>query len=142
TADQGSSRIPVMLTMWNFELPVQPSELSLWTLWPPAPGNTLTTLNQALMRNKVMGWFDVAANAASDITSFGLNRSGLDNYYYLGIQCDGSYSSLPSTSQIDSAAANFPGGLPLDFFVGDELNACPSAYSALKTMGMNAHATN
>jgi len=37
TADQGSETIPVTLTVWNFELPVQPSELSLWTLWPPAP---------------------------------------------------------------------------------------------------------
>jgi len=35
TADQGSATIPVTLTVWNFELPVQPSELSLWTLWSP-----------------------------------------------------------------------------------------------------------
>ena len=69
TADQGSATIPVTLTVWNFELPAQPSELSLWTLWPPATGNTTATLAKALMRNKVMGWYDVAANSSSDSSS-------------------------------------------------------------------------
>ena len=142
TATQGNVIVPVALTVWNFELPVQPSELSEWTLWNPASGNNTTTLDQALMRNKVMGRFDVAANAASDMSNFGLNRSGLDGYYFIGIQCNGSYSSLPSTSQIDAAAANFPAALPLDFYVADELNGCSGAYSTLKTMGTNAHAAN
>src|ERR1700730_8235233 len=142
SAAQGSVTIPVTLTVWNIELPVQPSELSLWTLWPPATGNSTATLAQALMRNKVMGWYDVAANASSDITNFGLNRSGLDGYYFIGIQCNGSYSSIPSTSQINAAAANFPAGLGLDFYLADELNGCTSDYSAIKTTGTNAHAAN
>jgi hypothetical protein len=142
TADQGSATIPVTLTVWNFELPAQPSELSLWTLWSPAAGNTVATLAQALMRNKVMGWYDVAANASSDMTNLSLNRSGLDSYYYIGIQCNGSYSSIPSTSQINTAAANFPAGLGLDFYLADELNGCTSDYTPVKTMGANAHAAN
>ncbi|HEY4818059.1 MAG TPA: hypothetical protein VIH67_11560, partial [Candidatus Acidoferrum sp.] len=142
TADQGTVTIPVTLTVWNFELPVQPSELSLWTLWPPAAGNTITTLGQALMRNKVMGWVDVPDNASADITNFGLNRSGLNGFYLIRIQCDGSFSNIPSTSQINAAAANFPAGLGLDFYLADELIGCSGAYSALKTMGLNAHAAN
>jgi hypothetical protein len=141
TADQGTVTVPVTLTVWNFELPVQPSELSLWTLSPPAVGTT-TTLVQALMRNKVMGWYDDPANASSHMTNFGLNRSGLDNYYYIGLQCNGSYSSLPSTSQINAAAANFPAGLGLDLFPGDELNGCTGDYTPLKTLSANAHAAN
>jgi hypothetical protein len=142
TTAQGNATIPVTLMVWNFGLPVQPSEISLWTLWPPAAGNTTTTLGQALMRNKVMGWYDVAANASSDVTNLGLNRSGLDGYYYIGIQCNGSYSSLPSTSQINTAAANFPAGLGLDFYLADELNGCTGDYTAIRTMGANAHAAN
>jgi hypothetical protein len=142
TSAQGNATIPVSLTVWNFELPLQPSELSLWALWPPASGNTTTTLARALMRNKVMGWYDVAANASSDITNFGLNRSGLDGYYYIGIQCNGSYSSIPSTSQINAAAANFPPGLGLDFYLADELNGCSGDYTPIKTMAANAHAAN
>jgi hypothetical protein len=142
TADQGTVSIPVTLVVWNFELPLQPSELSLWTLWPPGAGNTITTLARALMRNKVMSCCDVAANASSDITNFGLNRFGLNLFYIVGIKCDGSYSSLPSTSQINVAASNMPAGLPLDLYVADELNGCPSAYPPLKTAGINAHAAN
>ena len=142
SSSQGTSTIPVTLTVWNFELPMQPSEISLWTLWPPASGNTTTTLARALMRNKVMSWYDVAGNASSDVTSMGLNRSGLDSYYYIGIQCNGAYGSIPSTSQINTAAANFPAGLGLDFYMADELNGCTSDYSAIKTLGANAHAAN
>jgi hypothetical protein len=142
TADQGNVTIPVTLTVWNFELPAQPSELSLWTLWPPAAGNTITTLAQALMRNKVMSCCDVAANAASDVTNFGMNRFSLNLFYLVGIKCDGSYNSLPSTSQINTAVANFPAGLAPDFYVADELNGCPNAYSVLKAIGTNAHAAN
>jgi hypothetical protein len=94
------------------------------------------------MRNKVMGWYDSAGNAGSDVTNMGLNRSGLDNYYYIGIQCGGSYSSLPSTAQIDAAAANFPAGLGLDFYLADELNGCTGDYGPIRTMGANAHAAN
>ena len=89
-----------------------------------------------------MGWYDPAGNAASDVSSMGLNRSGLDSYYFVGIQCNGSYSSLPTTSQINSAAANFPSGLGLDLYLSDELNGCTGDYSAIKTVGANAHAAN
>jgi len=140
TAAQGNTTIPVTLTVWNFELPAQPSELSLWSLWPPTAGHTITTLAQALMRNKVM--YGVAGDASSDVKNFGLNRSGLGGFYFIGIQCDGSYSNLPWTNQINKAAANFPAGLELDLYVADELNGCPGAYTALKTMGTNAHAAN
>ncbi|HEY6944286.1 MAG TPA: hypothetical protein VI431_04030 [Candidatus Acidoferrum sp.] len=144
TADQGTASIPVTLTVWNFELPMQPSELSLWSVSPPATGNSdadITALAHASMRNKVMYLVDLAANAIPDISNFGLNRSGLEYYYYIGIQCDGTYNDIPSTSQISAAAANFPtGGGGVDFLVGDELNGCPNAYPPLKTMGTNAHA--
>jgi hypothetical protein len=142
TADQGAVRIPISLTVWNFELSMQPSELSLWTLWPPAVGNTITTLAQALMRNKVMSCCDAAAKASSNITNSGLNRFGLNLFYIVGIKCDGSYNTLPSASQINSAAANLPQGLSLDLYVADELNGCPSSYTPLKTVGTNAHAAS
>jgi hypothetical protein len=142
SSSQGTSTIPVTLTVWNFELPMQPSELSLWTLWPPASGNTTATLARALMRNKVMSWYDVASNASSDVTNMGLNRSGLDSYYYIGIQCNGGHSSIPSTSQINSAAANFPAGLGLDFYMADELNGCTGDYGPIQTLAANAHAAD
>jgi hypothetical protein len=138
----GTVTIPVALTVWNFELPTQPSELSLWTLWPPSAGNTTTSVARALMSNKVMNWFDEAANASSDKSNPGLNRSGIDGYQHFQVKCDGSHSSIPSTSQIDAAAANYPANLELDLYVGDELNGCPEGYAALKTIGAHVHAAN
>ena len=140
TADQGMVNVPVTLTVWNFELPMQPTEFSLWQLWPPAPGNTISTLAQALMRNKVMSCCDTTASAPSDVSNFGMNRFALNLFFLVGIKCDGSYNGLPSSSQINGVVANLPTGLPLDLYVADELNGCSSAYPALKTAGMNAHA--
>jgi len=76
------------------------------------------------------------------MTDFGLNRLALNLFYRVGIECDGSYSNLPSTSEINTAAANFPAGIALDLYVADELNGCTKAYPALKTIGINAHAAN
>jgi len=142
TATQGTVTIPVSLTVWNFELPMQPSELSLWTLWPPAAGDTTTSLARALMRNKVMSWVDAATDTTSDMTNSGLNRAGLDAYYHFQVKCDGSHTSMPSTGQIDAAAATFPVTLPLDLYIGDELNNCPNDYPALKAIGARVHAAN
>ena len=142
TSTQGTVRIPVSLTVWNFELPTQPSELSLWTLWPPAAGNTTASVARALMRNKVMSWFDEAANASADKADAGLNRSGIDLYQHFQVKCNGSHTNLPTTKEIDAAAANFPETLALDLYVGDELNDCPEGYAALKTVASRVHAAN
>ena len=142
TSTQGNVSVPVSLTVWNFELPLTPTEKSLWTLWSPASGDTVQTLDRALMRNKVMGWYDAASSAASDVANFGLNRSGLDGLFYIGMSCSGSFSSLPSSAQIASAAATFPTGLPLDMYAADELQFpnCNSAVGPLQTLAANAHA--
>lgn len=144
TSRQGSGVIPVTLTVWNFELPLQPSELSVFSLWPPAAGGTVASLNHALMRNKVMGWYEPPTDAASDMTTFGLNRTGLDHLYPVQIKCKRSESvaKLPATGEINTAVGEFPPGLALDFYVADELNDCKEAYPDLKSMGMNAHAAN
>src|SRR5882724_446813 len=142
TSDKGTVTVPVSLTVWNFELPAQPSELSLWTLWPPAAGNTATSVARALMRNKVMSWFDEPANTSADKSTAGLNRSGLEALFHFQAKCDGTHSNIPSTQEIDSVAAKFPEDLPLDLYVGDELKGCPKGYEALKTVGAHLHAAN
>ena len=140
TADQGTVKVPVTLTVWNFELPKQPSELSVWTLWPPAVGHNTTTLARALMRNKVMAWHNAAESISADRTDFGLNRAALDGYHHIQINCDGTHGPIPSTDQLNVAAAKFPNELSLDLYVGDELNECKNAHPILKQIGLRAHA--
>jgi hypothetical protein len=140
TSSLGNLSIPVAVTVWNFELPMKPSELSEWTLWNPSTGNTVATLAQALMRNKVMSRYDDAVSAVTDMATLGMNRVGLDGSFYIGMQCNGAFSSLPSQAQIAAAAATFPLGLPLDEYVADELNGCGGDYTNLKTLARNLHA--
>src|ERR1700687_3520135 len=140
TSTQGNVTVPITVTVWNFELPLKPTELSEWTLWNPNTGNTVATLAQALMRNKVMSRYDNAISAVPNMATFGMNRVGLDGSFYIGMQCGGAFSSLPTQAQIAVAAATFPLGLPLDEYVADELTGCSGAYSNLKTLARNLHA--
>ena len=155
TADQGSATIPVNLTVWNFELPLQPSEGSLWSLFAPATvtGNIntdISNLEKALMRNKLMYWSDVPGNAAQDITTFGLIRSGLEYYHSFAIPCSEPNpmpsGSIPGASQIGSWAATYPAGLPVDIYVLDEWNEAAMCTSAARqdvmTTANNAHTAN
>ncbi|HTC61547.1 MAG TPA: glycoside hydrolase domain-containing protein [Candidatus Saccharimonadales bacterium] len=135
-SDQGNKIIPVTLIVWNFELPLVPSEKSLFLFWT----NELdSNAHLALLRNKVMPWYDSASAARSNRSKWGLNRSGLDNYSYIGIHCNGSYTSLPTASQIRKWAAGNPSGLSLDFYPADEIIGCTAAYEPLITLANNAH---
>src|ERR1700716_2425721 len=96
TSTQGNVTVPITVTVWNFELPLKPTELSEWTLWNPNTGNTVATLAQALMRNKVMSRYDNAISAVPDVATLGMNRVGLDGSFYIGMQCGGAFSSLPT----------------------------------------------
>ncbi len=135
-SDQGSTTIPVTLTVWNFELPLVPSEKSLFMYWTNEGDSSA---RQALLRNKVMPWHESPSAARSDRSKWGLNRTGLDSYSYIGIQCNGSYKSLPTASQISGWVASNPKGLPLDFYAADEIIGCPAAYVPLTTLAKNAH---
>jgi hypothetical protein len=141
TSSLGNVSIPVTVTVWNFELPMKPTELSEWTLWNPNTGNSVASLAQALMRNKVMSRYDDAVSAVTDMATLGMNRVGLDGSFYIGMQCNGAFSSLPSQAQIAAAAATFPLGLPLDEYVADELNGCSGDYTNLKSLARNLHAS-
>jgi hypothetical protein len=135
-SDQCSRTIPVTLVVWDFELPLAPSEKSLFLYWTNEHD---TSAHQALLRNKVMPWYESASAARSDRSNWGLSRSGLDSYSYIGIKCDGSYNSLPTASQIKKWAASTPSGVSLDFYPADEISACPAAFAPLRTLAKNAH---
>jgi hypothetical protein len=65
-SDQGSTTIPVTLTVWNFELPLVPSEKSLFLYWTNEGDSSA---RQALLRNKVMPWYAPPSAAPSDISN-------------------------------------------------------------------------
>jgi hypothetical protein len=86
-----------------------------------------------------MPWYASSSAARSHRSKWGLNRTGLDIYSYIGIKCNGSYNSLPSASQIKKWAAGNPSGVSLDFYPADEITGCPAAYAPLTILADNAH---
>lgn len=145
----GNISIPVAVNVLNLELSLIPTEQSQFQSWQPwgvinsdTTGDDYPTLAKALLRNKVMPWYDQpASNAPSDITNLGLNRSGLDWYNYSESSTCGTWPTPIATSaNLTSSASNFPSGLPLSLYIGDELNGCTGAgLTYLQTIATNAH---
>lgn len=139
--------VPVTITVWNFELPIVPTAKSYWTSWNPyltilgvgSATTNLQTLDRALMANRVMGRNVNASDAAADISGFGLSRSGLEGYGYFESSSCGTYPSIASSSTLTGYASNFPTGLPMDIYIGDELNSCSGADTFLKGQAAQAH---
>ncbi len=141
TSDQGSINVPVTVTLWNFELPLKPSELTHFAFWVNS-GNPTNAQQQALTRNRIFGMNWSASQAASFQTSDGLNRSSLgESFGWNFVSCNGSLNDpIPSQSAIADAASAYPAGMPLDLFVSDETNGCSAAWPNIKTIANNAHA--
>ena len=141
TSNQGNASIPVTLTLWNFELPLKPSELSHFTTWVNT-GNPTNAQQRALTRNRVYNMNWSGAQAASFQNSDGLNRSSLGGSFgWNFVNCNGSLNdAIPSQSAIANAAAAYPAGMPLDLYVSDETIGCSASWPNIRTISNNAHA--
>jgi len=137
TSSQGQTTVPVSLSVWNFELPLVPSEKTLFFIFNNAHG--VVKANQtALLRHKIMPmrmWNP--SFAPSQIADFGLSRTDL--LYYGAATCH-SIEPAPSVSDIQSQVAMYPPGLSLDIYPADEVSGCTAIYPALKEWARNAHA--
>jgi len=129
--------VPVSLTVWNFELPLTPSEKTLFFIFDNARG-AVKANQDLLLQHKIMPmriWN--SSFATSHIASFGLNRTDL--LYYGAATCT-SMSPAPSVSDIQSQAAKYPPGFSLDIYPADEIGGCTAIYPTIKQWAQNAHA--
>jgi hypothetical protein len=136
-SSQGEITVPVSLTVWNFELPVVPSEKTLFFIFFNHRG-WVEPYQTVLLRHKIMPmrmWHP--SFAPSQIAEFGLSRTDLQ--YYGGATCD-SMEPAPSVSDIQSQVAMYPPGLSLDIYPADEVGGCTAIYPTLKEWARNAHA--
>ena len=140
TSSLGNVTVPVTLTLWNFELALQPAELTHFTFSVNA-GNPTNAQQHSLARNRLFGMNWSASQAASFQASDGLNRSSLgETFGWNFVKCDGSLNDpIPSQAAIASAAAAYPSGMPLDLYVSDETIGCSAAWPNIQTIATNAH---
>jgi hypothetical protein len=137
TSSHGDITVPVSLTVWNFELPLVPSEKTLFFVFDNRRG--IVKANQTvLLRHKIMPmrmWNP--SFAPSQIAEFGLSRTDLA--YYGAATCH-SIEPAPSVADILSQASQYPPGLALDIYPADEVGGCTEIYPSLREWARNAHA--
>src|SRR6266478_6981184 len=141
SSDQGSIGLSVMLTLWNFELPLKPSELTMFTTWVNT-GNPTDAQQKSLARNKIFNLNYSPSQVSTFQSQWGLNRVDLGaSFGWNFVNCNGTLNdAILSQAAIASAAANYPAGMPLDLYVSDETIGCSAAWPNIRTIANNAHA--
>jgi hypothetical protein len=136
TSAQGNVNVPVDLTVWNFELPLMPSEKTLFGGNSRFPHDR--AFQKAMMRNKIVPWLTEPADSASNVSNFGMNRTALE--FYGSASCS-SMSPPPSVATLQSAMAANSSTVPqFDLYPVDELDGCSAIYPTLQQWARNAHA--
>jgi hypothetical protein len=136
-SDQGQVTVPVAVTVWDFELPLVPSEKTLFFVFDNNRG-VIQANQTVLLRHKIMPmriWNPTFA--PSHIADFGLNRTSLA--YYGAATCH-SINPAPSVADIEWQMAHYPAGLEFDIYPADEVSGCTEIYPTLKEWAQNAHA--
>jgi hypothetical protein len=136
TSTQGNVTVPVSLSLWNFELPLVPSEKTFFMIFFPANGNSHN--EQMILRHRISLRYVQIADVPSGIANFGMNRTAL--WGYAPSDGCGSVSTPPTLAQFRATAAQYPPGLALDVYPADEISGCTSAYPLIKQWAQNAHA--
>src|SRR5712692_3827714 len=135
TSALGNATVPVSLTVWNFELPLTPSEKTSFAYFSSVVNDS--HYQRALLRHKIVPWLTNPGDAVFNVSTFGMNRSGLP---FFGNATCSSMSPAPSVSTLQASAAQYPAGLPLDVYPADEIGGCTAIYPTLKQWAQNAHA--
>jgi uncharacterized protein (TIGR03437 family) len=138
TSDQGQSQVSLVLNVWNFTLPLQPSMNSAFLVWDEAHK---PSTDEELMRNRLMP--DTTVNAAEATTlrnDFGLGAYGIQ--WFSGADSGHCSTNLapPTVSQAQSAAAPYQQlGLLVYDYSFDEIDACANLYPTIIQWAQNLH---
>ncbi|HEY4085810.1 MAG TPA: glycoside hydrolase domain-containing protein, partial [Bryobacteraceae bacterium] len=134
TSDQGNATGSVVLTVWNFTLPLQPSLKSAFLFWN---ASSLAS-DEELLRNKIAPLHTDVSTQKNLMTNYGLSTTGL-SYWSGADNSTCTMSAPPSVADLKAAvAAQQPGLTPL-IYSADEISYCPSLDEPLKKWARNMH---
>ena len=134
-SDQGSTTGQVVLTVWNFTLPLTPTLKSAFNAMQAPPSAAARTL----LRNKVSPLNIPGEDASNLAKNFGLGATNLG----LWSGADGStceMSPAPAVSEVQAMASKYPHGLYLFNFTADEIDRCTGHYPVIREWGSALHA--
>ncbi|GAB4529529.1 MAG: hypothetical protein Tsb0014_11470 [Pleurocapsa sp.] len=134
-SDRGSTTGEILLTVWDFELPVKPSMNSLFDVWEDRGPNTA----KELVKHKVMpGVLRGKDNKAELINQWGLNSVRLP--FWSGANYSTCQMNLPPTvEELKNASSPYPSDLLVYVFSADEIDECQNLEPLLRQWGKNIH---
>ncbi|HVW09629.1 MAG TPA: glycoside hydrolase domain-containing protein [Bryobacteraceae bacterium] len=135
TSNQGTASGSIVLTVWNFTLPLQPSLKSAFLFY----AGQSTAADKELLRNRISPLHTDPAAQSDLINNYGLNVVGLA--YYSGAAFDHcSMSDPPSVADLSALAAQQQPSLEKIDYSADETYYCSSLVPQLQAWGRNLHA--
>lgn len=134
SSDQGSAEIELRLRVWNFDLPLRPSQYTAFGL---RSGSNRAAVEE-LLRHKVMPYHVDPPHERELIDQSGLNCTNL------GFRSGGSYSrremsEAPTVDEIRTRAGLHQQDLLLYNYTADEIGGSPELHERIKGWARNLH---
>jgi hypothetical protein len=128
-SDQGSTTLPLQVTVWDFDLPIKPALKSLFPL----------SLSDAeiLLRNRVMPMM-IHASSAKQLMAEGLSITAL-SFSSGATIANCTMSAPPPTSEILQEKAFFPIALSTYVWSADEVTNCTALFPQILAWGQALH---
>ncbi len=136
TSEQGKAEGKILLTVWNFELPLKPSLNSSFAIWTAKTKSA----NEELLKHKLMPRDIRLEDEREFIDKWGL----ASEYLGYGSGADIStcqMSPAPSQKDIQAAATQHQSTILLYNQTADEIDRCPGLYKPMKQWAQNLHSS-
>ena len=134
TSSQGSFTGQIVLTVWNFTLPLQPTLKSSFLFWQA--GNLLS--QQELLRHKLSPKATNPADQSALISQYGLSSTSLP-FWSGADNASCTMAAAPSATQFQTASATQQSGLYLYDYSADEIGSCTNLNDTVKQWARTMH---
>jgi hypothetical protein len=134
-SDQGGTVGEIVLTVWDFELPLKPSCGSSFDLWHDNSREAI----DVLIRHKVFPKVTPAECAREFMDKGGLTMSAVGFWSGADVK-KGEMKPAPAVDEVKAVAAKYPAGIMLYNYTADEIVNYSQLYHAIKGWARNMHA--
>ena len=135
-SDQGISEGKINLTVWNFDLPIQPSMDSSFDIWEDR-GIEAQTL---LLKHRLMPSHRIKyENQSEAFEKLGVTSVRLMSFWSGADYHTCKMNPAPSVAELEQAAAQYQSDLLIYVYSADEITKCPNLERPLKQWAQNIH---
>jgi hypothetical protein len=145
TSDQGVSQVPILVHVWNFELPLKPSLQTAFTIFndtiaqPSVSYSTQRSNQEMLIRHRIM---PIPVNPQDErefIDKLGLNIAHLA-FYPFATWGNCHQPPAPSVAELQAQKLRHQPDIPAYLYVADEISDCTHIFPVFRAWARNARA--